>query len=60
MLKILSSCFLLFIVFLVSLTSSPFCQNLYFMPGALEKMKEHGCNIKQVEEDIFKVKTWIY
>ena len=60
MLKILSNCFLFFTVLLLSLTSSPFCQNLYFMPEAVEKMEEHGCNIKQVEEDIFKVKTWIY
>ena len=49
-----------FLVFSFYFLSSPLCQNLYFQPNALEKLEEYGCNLEDVEKDIFRVRTWIY
>ena len=61
MIKILSDYVFVFVVltsFSNSDSSSALCQNLYFQPKAIEKLKENNCDIVQVEEDIQKVKSW--
>lgn len=37
-----------------------YCQNLYWMPGAEEKMQEASCDIDMVAWEISSVISWKY
>ena len=44
----------------VKVIHSNYCQNLYFQPGAQEKLETYGCDIYEIEAEVTRVKSGRY